>query len=80
MYLSYLRVGLIWLITSTHGFSRQWWISLWLCDVECRTHYCPMVIRIPTAETTMHPAGTHSGEQDLTRQKKLDNRISSSTW
>ena len=30
---------------------------------------------MPTAETTMHPAGAHSGEQSLTREKRLDNPI-----
>jgi len=30
---------------------------------------------MPTAETTMHPAGTHSGGWRLTREKRLDNRI-----
>jgi hypothetical protein len=32
---------------------------------------------MPTAETTMHPAGAHSGERGLTRQQRLDNHISS---
>jgi hypothetical protein len=30
---------------------------------------------MPTAKTTMHPAGAHSGERGLTRQQRLDNPI-----